>query len=674
MGAKYKLSLRRLIFYILLFIFIQSCLPPVQEDYSNLDYTIQDPIYRHIIEFQDRRLSDSLYPYLLDKKAIYRKLAAEAFGSFQDTHSIYKLIPLLKDPIEEVKQSAAFSLGQIGDPVAEKALIDAFIPKDSLGPFQITNQFILEALGKCGTDSTLELLCKIKNYTNANINLLEGQLLAYYRFGLRNKFCPKSAELFIEVINNKAFSEKAKLIAAHSIQRFKNIDLKPYYKELRNACYEEKNPEIRMCLITGFSRTGSPEIPNDLEELYSRIQDPRVQCNLIKSLQNLPAGKGSNLAFKALQNPSIQISILAAEYFLKNGTEVDAERLLKQLNESELNWQTKSIIYEVLIKRIPYHKKISREGIYYHLLQEINKSKDPYSKAAFIHALSNSPKYLSFILQLANREKEPIIITTITSTIQKMMQNSSFTLVFKGNKNYIYQSITEFLQKQCNSVNVGSLAVMAEWFRNEKGIIAKYFRPDSTLLVAQNKLKLPRDIETYNEIGKTVSHLKKLKFHPKSIDFNHLIDWKKLDLKKDTIVAEIITNKGVLEIEMYPKLAPASVINFIDLTEQKFFNNKIIHRVVPNFVIQTGCPRGDGYGSLDYTLRTEINLNLNYFEEGMVGMASAGPDTECSQFFITYSPSPHLDGKYSIFGRLIKGMDILNLINQGDKIIETKLR
>ena len=88
---------------------------------------------------------------------------------------------------------------------------------------------------------------------------------------------------------------------------------------------------------------------------------------------------------------------------------------------------------------------------------------------------------------------------------------------------------------------------------------------------------------------------------------------------------------------------------------------------MPNFVIQGGCPRGDGYGSLDYSLRSELP-DVYYHEDGILGMASAGNDTEGVQFFITHSPAPHLDGRYTAFGRVLEGMDIVHNIQVGDII------
>ncbi|MBK8954759.1 MAG: peptidylprolyl isomerase [Saprospiraceae bacterium] len=142
---------------------------------------------------------------------------------------------------------------------------------------------------------------------------------------------------------------------------------------------------------------------------------------------------------------------------------------------------------------------------------------------------------------------------------------------------------------------------------------------------------------------------------------------------RDTVEAKIITSRGDLHLELYPTLAPGSVLNFIRLAEDGFYKDKVFHRVVPNFVVQAGCPRGDGYGALDYSIRTEISL-LHYQNSGMLGMASAGPDTEGTQFFITHSPTPHLDGKYTILGKLKSGHDVLLSIHQGDVIQNVEIK
>ena len=130
--------------------------------------------------------------------------------------------------------------------------------------------------------------------------------------------------------------------------------------------------------------------------------------------------------------------------------------------------------------------------------------------------------------------------------------------------------------------------------------------------------------------------------------------------------AIIVTDKGSFTIELLPEDAPLTVDNFIELARRGFFNGLTFHRVVPNFVIQGGDPRGDGNGGPGYQIRCEINEVA--YDRGAVGMALSGKDTGGSQWFVTHSPQPHLDGGYTVFGRVTKGIDVVDKIARGDLI------
>jgi cyclophilin family peptidyl-prolyl cis-trans isomerase len=130
--------------------------------------------------------------------------------------------------------------------------------------------------------------------------------------------------------------------------------------------------------------------------------------------------------------------------------------------------------------------------------------------------------------------------------------------------------------------------------------------------------------------------------------------------------AFIETAKGTIEFELAMLDAPLTSRNFITLARKGYFNGLRIHRVVPNFVVQAGDPRGDGTGGPGYSIRDE--LNERPFVRGTVGMALAGPDTGGSQFFITHSPQPHLDARYTVFGHVVNGMEVVDRIQQGDTI------
>jgi cyclophilin family peptidyl-prolyl cis-trans isomerase len=180
------------------------------------------------------------------------------------------------------------------------------------------------------------------------------------------------------------------------------------------------------------------------------------------------------------------------------------------------------------------------------------------------------------------------------------------------------------------------------------------------------KLKMPRDVEAYMALDKVIAYFEERPEPAKPvIPWNHAINWDRLKLVTQQTTVTIETAKGNIVLEFLPHVAPGSVGNFLELASTGFYTGKNFHRIVPNFVAQGGCPRGDGYGALDYTIRSEIGLEW-YDRAGYIGMASAGPDTEGTQFFFTHSPTPHLDGKYTIFGKVKSGMDIVDQLQPGD--------
>ena len=130
------------------------------------------------------------------------------------------------------------------------------------------------------------------------------------------------------------------------------------------------------------------------------------------------------------------------------------------------------------------------------------------------------------------------------------------------------------------------------------------------------------------------------------------------------------TDKGDIHIDLFDEDAPNTVKNFTDLIEKGFYDGLNFHRVIPNFVIQGGCPQGTGTGGPGYHIDCEINDNKH--QAGTLSMAHAGKNTGGSQFFICHSPQPHLDGAHTVFGHTAN-MDVVNSIEQGDKIISVSI-
>jgi cyclophilin family peptidyl-prolyl cis-trans isomerase len=137
-------------------------------------------------------------------------------------------------------------------------------------------------------------------------------------------------------------------------------------------------------------------------------------------------------------------------------------------------------------------------------------------------------------------------------------------------------------------------------------------------------------------------------------------------------VAMIETERGTIELGLFASDAPLTAFNFVTLAQGHYFDGQRFHRVVPNFVVQGGDPRGDGNGGPGYAIRDEMNRRR--YLRGTLGMALSGPNTGGSQFFVTHSPQPHLDGGYTVFGQLIAGDDVLDRIVQGDRIVRITVR
>lgn len=141
------------------------------------------------------------------------------------------------------------------------------------------------------------------------------------------------------------------------------------------------------------------------------------------------------------------------------------------------------------------------------------------------------------------------------------------------------------------------------------------------------------------------------------------------------ISATMQTSKGAINLDLYPDQAPVTVANFVNLAQRGYYDGLTFHRVIGNFMIQGGCPKGTGTGGPGYNFEDEFSDDLRHNAPGKLSMANAGPGTNGSQFFITHVPTPHLDGAHSIFGA-VKGtgdQDVVNSINQGDTITSISL-
>jgi peptidyl-prolyl cis-trans isomerase B (cyclophilin B) len=134
-----------------------------------------------------------------------------------------------------------------------------------------------------------------------------------------------------------------------------------------------------------------------------------------------------------------------------------------------------------------------------------------------------------------------------------------------------------------------------------------------------------------------------------------------------SLTATFNTSRGPIRVELYPDKAPLTVANFVNLAKRGFYDGLSFHRVIPDFMIQGGCPEGSGRGGPGYRFEDETNNGLSH-ERGVLSMANAGPNTNGSQFFITHVATPWLDGKHTVFGKVVSGLEVVDAVKQGDTI------
>ncbi|MDI6809606.1 MAG: peptidylprolyl isomerase [Candidatus Eisenbacteria bacterium] len=321
----------------------------------------------------------------------------------------------------------------------------------------------------------------------------------------------------------------------------------------------------------------------------------------------------------------------------------------------------------------------------------LTKERNPRLRAKVIEAIGEVSNPEAAEILLAIRDTEKAVIMECTNALVKVCKDTTLTPELKDRA---YQTILSFLERNDMAVTTTAASALAD---------SVFLRESSVepLMLAYSRLKTPDDVETMVEIAKALGALKSAKSISlleqallnedntvvtaaaqalKNItgkDYSDRIpkhsaakytdyDWKYFDaIRRDQEIL-LRTSRGDIKIRLFPDEAPFTVMSMMKLIDKGFFNGLVFHRVVSNFVIQGGDPRGDGWGGPGYAIRSEFSL-LKY-RRGMVGVASAGKDTEGCQLFVTHCPTPHLDGRYTIFGQVLEGMEVVDAIQVGDRI------
>ena len=650
-----------------------GCMPPSTQVDTDIVLDARSVNFQRIAGFQDKQMADSLYQYFHAEQPTLRYLAARAFASIRSPKTVDSLAQLLDDPVDRVRAVAAYAVGQTGAASGERYLLRAFERNDTAGHYRLANRAILEAVGKIGAEATLSDLATVSTYEPTDTALLEGQALGIYRYALRSITNEAGTQRMIRISTDSRYPVSVRLIAANYLYRAAGLQLDTStVPTLSNALGAETDPRIRMALVVALGKTKEERALKVLLQQYKQENDYRVRSNLLRAFANFPYDSVKTTVREALRSRNTSEASRAAQFFIEHGASADAAQYWAWAKDS-LPWQVQIPLYQAANRHLPAYAVNSRDDINAELRRWFLNSSSVYEKSALIKALAEFGWNYKYLYTQGAPSNAPTLRTATMEGLAMISDRPDFRAFFGNGYRSVRQELLNMYLEAMQTGDPGMIAIAAGALKNDNLKFGALMSNTTILEQALEKLELPKEIETYNQLQNTIAYLKEEDApEPKVPAYNHPIDWAMLDDLSEDQQVTINTNRGTITLEMMPELAPGTVANFVALARQGFYQGKTIHRVVPNFVVQGGCPRGDGYGSLDYSIRSELSP-VYYDRAGYVGMASAGNHTECTQFFITHSPALHLDGEYTIFARIIDGLEVVYQTQVGDRIKNIEL-
>jgi cyclophilin family peptidyl-prolyl cis-trans isomerase len=405
-----------------------------------------------------------------------------------------------------------------------------------------------------------------------------------------------------------------------------------------------------------------------LARLATKDPDYRVRLSAIRALPfDAETYSASRKAvFYALSHDRAPVALTAAEWLLAHAKGESGPALAAL---ADGNKQASPRVRAALLQAAVRHASpAARPSLIETIQKRYAAAPTVYEKSFLLQALAEDPASFDLLKAEAFAAGQaPVVAGNALGALLTMRRQADFPVARQAD-------FAAAMRQALASGDVAQLGTAAEALADAK--LYPQAQPDdlAALRQAQAKLQLPREIEAWQGLQQALDKLEKAPKPtptPVATAQQHPIDWAVVQSVPLYQQVRLRTSKGIILLELKPNEAPGAVASFVTLIGQHFYDNLYFHRVVPNFVAQGGDPRGDGNGSAPYNLRSEFG-DLRY-EEGSVGLASAGKDTESCQFFITHTPTPHLDGRYPIFAQVVGGMDVVHKLDIGDQILGVEL-
>ncbi len=633
--------------------------PPTRPAYA-------DATRRRIATAQDERQTAALLPFLQDKNPAYRAAAAEALASVQDKKATPALLPLLRDANAAVRRAAAYALGQAGDSLAVPALARRLAQPEANAP---ARRAAYEALGRCVTRRTVSQIWAVKP-PGPDSAAAPGRAWALYRATLRGLATPEAVRQTTTLLARTGVGlAPARAGASASLARVRGQDstlAQVALPVLLKAVAGDPDYFVRENCASALGRVARPVAYAALIKAAGSDVDHRPRIAALRALPAQPAIGIVASIDQGLMRPLPQESLTAAEWLLRVPTDsLWAKADFLAYVQRAPHWRTRATLLQAAL----HHARAARRPILADTIRaRYQHTANQYEKAALLTALSEDPAQFDFLAKEATLTTSPPVVPgTALAALAALRGNKNFPAARQAD-------FTAALRRALAGGDVAQLATAAEALANPALVPTPQPEDEAALRQAQSKLTLPRETEAWLGLQQALDKLTKApKPTPAPVGpaSEHPIDWALVQTIPVGQRVQLTTTKGVVILELKVVEAPGSVASFVSLIKRHFYDGLYFHRVVPDFVAQGGDPRGDGSGSTPYNLRSEF-AQLNY-GAGAVGLASAGKDTESCQFFFTHQPTPHLDGRYTIFAQVVQGMAVVQQLEIGDRMLRVEL-
>ena len=630
----------------------------------------QDTTLLRIHRLQDARATAPLLLFFKHLNPGYRAEAAEAFASVQAPAARGPLQQLLAtDPAPLVRRAAARALGLQADTLAQSALLAAVRTETDPAVRATT----LESLGRVATAHGGGLRYLAEESLPTNPVARAGWAWGMTRAGQRGVVTDDAVARAVLLLRPDE-PAPVRLAAAHLLVRTPRLDLTQHGGAILAALRTDSVRDVRLALAGALGRITSPPAAAATLDLVRAAPDAHVRLAALRAASKLRYEQVKEVAWGALADPDPLVALTAAEYFLANAPADEAPAMFRHRGARHPDPQTQATLLATALKLSAGQPDIS-QGIVQDVTARLQAATTDTHRGFWLRALAQSPAgYELAARETLGQPLRPIVATAGLETL----------IALRGRVDFPAAQRPAFAAALRQAVETGDVALvgLAAGALRDPGLkLRDDFADLAFVRAARQRLTLPRDIETAQELDQTLAFLDGKPvpppLQPTDADLRaqlaaHPTDWARVLKLPAGQLATVTTTRGAFTLELLVEQAPAAAASFAGLVERKFYDGLLFHRVVPNFVAQGGDPRGDGWGGLDYTLRSE--LADESFTTGAVGLASAGLNTESCQWFVMHCPAPHLDGRYTLFARVRAGQEVVDALRVGDVIEKIRLK